>query len=213
MEALTQPCLQPSLSDTAPTASIAPQPLTLPRDLPSLQLVSDLASCSQEVPSILWSQGHSVISLQMTVAALTDLQPGQVHLTVRERQLQVQVLEVVGGGRESYSLHSTPLLTLWGGVESSSTVVRVSGPRVCLSLTKARPGVSWQRLVREKFGWIRRDTSVAEAGEASTDSQEERPGRGFLGPFLEATAEEKRYHPATGEEVLPEQVTPADSAI
>ena len=204
---LSQPCPQPALPDITLMASLSPQPLTLPRDLPSIQLVSGLAPCTQEVPSILWSQGHSVLSLQVTVAALADLQPGQVHLTVRERELQVQVLEVVGGGRESYTLHSTPLLTLWGGVESSATVVRVSGPRVCLSLTKTRSGVSWQRLVREKFGWIRRDTRAAEAGEESTDSQEEGPGRGFLGPFLGAGAGEKRYHPATGEEVLPEQVT------
>ena len=83
-------------------------------------------------------------------------------------------------GKESCTLHSTHLLTLWVGVESSAAVVKVSGPRVCLSLTKARPGVSWQKLVRKKFGWIRRDTSAAEVGEESTDSQGVGPGRGFL---------------------------------
>ena len=45
---LSPSCQQLVLPDTAPSASLGSQPLTLPRVLPSIQLVSGLAPCTRE---------------------------------------------------------------------------------------------------------------------------------------------------------------------
>ena len=49
---LSLPCKQPVLPDPALRASLGPQPLKLPRDPSSIQLVAGLAPCTREEGSI-----------------------------------------------------------------------------------------------------------------------------------------------------------------
>ncbi len=151
--------------------------------------------------ALLWRQAHARLTLRLRGGARRDLEPGQVHLALRGRALRIEVLEV---GLESPALHGTPALTLWGEVDCAATKVLVTGARVTVTLTKA-DRLFWPQLVEERFGWIRRDTSLLELAGSDTEAAV-RPERGFLGPLLQDGGLGKHYHPGTGGEVLPEQV-------
>ena len=108
-------------------------------------------------------------------------------------------------------LHSTGTLTLWGDVKQSGTIVKVTGPKVQVILTKATL-CTWAQLASQKFGWIRQDLNglFDDIGwEGEEEKETLKLERGFLEPYLvdsicgETT---KRYHPLTGETVMAEQV-------
>ena len=204
---LTVPTVQQSLPcETTPTTAA---PLTLPRLLPELKIVKSRVNFKTRVPGVLWSQNSDSLLLTLDVAAMVDLRLDQVHLSLKGKELQIEVVQVEEG---SVSLHSTGVLTLWEEVKAGGTTVQVKGPKVQVTLSKAHD-FPWQRLVHQRFGWIQQDKSrIVE--EMNLEEEEvmvkEKQKLGFLEPFLASpTLREAmpRYHPITGETVMPEQVT------
>ena len=162
------------------------------------------------VPGVLWSQNSDSLLLTLDVAAMVDLRLDQVHLSLKGKELQIEVVQVEEG---SVSLHSTGVLTLWNEVKPGGTRVQVKGPKVQVTLSKADAS-TWQRLVHQRFGWIQQDKSRLveeinlEEGEEEVIVKENQK-LGFLEPFLASPSVGEampRYHPITGETVMPEQV-------
>ena len=193
------------------TTPITAEPLTLPLSLPQLKIVKSRVNYKTRVPGVLWSQNSDSLLLTLDVAAMVDLRLDQVHLSLKGKELQIEVVQVEEG---SVSLHSTGLLTLWDKVKPAATTVQVKGPKVQVTLTKANAS-SWQRLVQQRFGWIQQDKNrLVEEIDLEEEKEEEllvkeNQKLGFLEPFLASpTIGESmpRYHPITGETVMPEQV-------
>ena len=207
-EVLIAPTVQQH-SPPCRSTHMTPAPLILPSSLPHLKIVKSCINYKSRVPGILWSQNSNNILLTLDVAAMVNLILDQVHLSLKGKELQIEVVQVEEG---TVSLHSTGMLTLWGKVNPRGTTVQVKGPKVHVTLTKAN-ACSWQRLVEQKFGWIQQDKS--KLVECNPEGEEEQDmlrntklERGFLEPFLVSSGGESTpcYHPITGETVMPEQV-------
>eukprot|EP00090_Calanus_glacialis_P015764 TRINITY_DN24840_c0_g1_i1.p1 TRINITY_DN24840_c0_g1~~TRINITY_DN24840_c0_g1_i1.p1 ORF type:complete len:604 (-),score=265.68 TRINITY_DN24840_c0_g1_i1:51-1700(-) len=184
---------------------------TLPTDMPSLAIVTGLTSCQSVVPQMVWSQDHQTVFLRVTITSMMDIPPGQVFVGVKDQELTVQVLEVdVSNAGELYTLHQTPPLKLYGKVDPLMTRVVVLARGLTITLGKQR-SLFWMQLSRQKFGWIKKDPNAC----LDSDSDSEpvvtgQPEPGFISPYLtqsdvgRAGGHGKRYHPLTGEEILPE---------
>ena len=123
-----------------------------PAGLPSLALAGE-AGCSKRVPEVEWRQDHVSVTITFTVQTIIDLTPEQVHLTVKQRQLQVQILTGPGQDTECYQ---TPLLALSHNVLPKETKVDVKPRSVKIVLEKSKR-ISWMQLTKQKFGWIKKD--------------------------------------------------------
>jgi len=212
---LTVPTVQQSPPcDATPTTAA---PLTLPRSLPELKIVKSRVNYKTRVPGVLWSQNSDSLLLTLDVAAMVDLRLDQVHLSLKGKDLQIEVVQVEEG---SVSLHSTGVLTLWEEVKAEGTTVQVKGPKVQVTLSKAKAS-TWQKLVHQKFGWIQQDKiRLVEEIRLEEEEEEEvmvkeKQKLGFLEPFLARPSDGEgtpRYHPLTGETVMPEEAFLTDSS-
>jgi len=184
---------------------------TLPPDMPSLAVVDGLTVCQSSVPHVLWSQDHQTVLMRISITSMRDITPGQVFVEVKDQELVVQVLEVdVSDGREQITIHKTPSLKLYGHVSPARTKVIVVARGINITLAKQRE-LFWKQLSRQKFGWIKKDTNAALNSDSDSDPELTGPPEiGFLSPYLSQPdtftggRHGKRYHPLTGEEILPE---------
>jgi len=196
--------------ETMPTTRA---PLTLPLSLPELKIVKSCVNYKTRVPGVLWSQNTDSLLLILDVAAMGDLRLDQVYLCLKGKELKIEVTQVEEGW---VSLHSTGVLTLWEDVKPGGTTVQVRGPKVLVTLSKANVS-TWQRLVHQRFGWIQQDKNrlVEEMSHEEEDEVKENQKLGFLEPFLTSPSVGEtmpRYHPITGETVMPEQAFLSDSS-
>ena len=200
---LNKPYLPPIGTGADPISVFAPRPLASSPtpSLPPLLLARDAPPPTLTVPSILWSQDHSSLSLQISLPSPQDLSPDHLHLTLRGRLLQLRVLQPQAG---HLSLLSTPPLTLWGEVQVTTPRVQIHGACLAVRLVKTRH-VFWPQLGVERLGWVRPDPQACPGSSSDEEPEEEKPVTGFLAPFL-GSREGKHYHPQTGEEVLGEAV-------
>ena len=61
------------------------------------------------------------------------------------------------------------------------------------------------QLSRQKFGWIKKDPNAALDNDSDFEpAAAGLPEPGFISPYLTQAGQDKRYHPLTGEEILPE---------
>jgi len=184
-----------------------------PVDLPSASILSGHTKCNISVPHIEWSQDHSTIFLKVSVNSVRDINPGQVHIGLKEQELQVQVLDIDTSSvnDEVYTVFQTPSLRLHGKVKPSETKVTLNPRGMNISISKHMK-LFWMQLCKERFGWIKKDPNV---GLKSDDSDSEsvvtsRPHKGFLSSYLAKSdttpsgIHGKRYHPITGAEIMPE---------
>ena len=184
---------------------------TLPPDMPSLAVVDGLTVCQSSVPHVQWSQDHQTVLMRVSITSMRDITPGQVFVEVKDQELVVQVLEVdVSEGSEQITIHQTPSLKLYGQVNPARTKVSVMARGINITLVKQRE-LFWKQLSRQKFGWIKKDANAALNSDSDSDHEiSGRPETGFLSPYLSQSdmgtggRHGKRYHPITGEEILPE---------
>eukprot|EP00092_Neocalanus_flemingeri_P029610 GFUD01032156.1.p1 GENE.GFUD01032156.1~~GFUD01032156.1.p1 ORF type:complete len:620 (+),score=228.68 GFUD01032156.1:1-1860(+) len=207
---------QPPPTNTRTVQTLTPSPArlsttSLPPHMPSLAIVTGLTSCQTKVPHMVWSQDHQAVSLRVTINSMRDISPSQVFVGVKQQELTVQILEVdVSEAGELYTLHQTPGLQLFGEVDPNMTKVKVMARGLTITLVKQR-SVFWMQLSRQKFGWIKKDPNHNLDSSSDSDSDPVltgKPEAGFISSYLgqapAAGAHGKRYHPLTGEEILPE---------
>ena len=170
---------------------ISPTP-TVPADMPSLALVSNLSQYSTVAPRLTWWQTLSCLHLSVLVETMRDLKPAQVHVMVTQRTIVVQVLEQYMGRTV---LHSLPCseLDLLNMVVPGLTEVVVKARVVTIRLSKLVKEAYWGRLGEGKFDWIRRDMNSLQDGATA---------KGVNG---QSDGIKRETHRETGEEILQEE--------
>ena len=95
-------------------------------------------------------------------------------------------------------------LVVFQWVDPSATRVAVVARGITITLGKQR-NLFWMQLSRQKFGWIKKDPNAALDNDSDFEpAAAGLPEPGFISPYLTQAGQGKRYHPLTGEEILPE---------